>query len=117
MAWDPAFLELMPITVTVEEVASRNAYGAPTYSTATSHRARIREKMERVFDVDGRENWAKSKVWLAPDDDGNLPELKTGSRVTLPDGTQPPILAVERVHDEDGVHHVVFWFGDTARVQ
>lgn len=110
------FLELMPDTVSIQDVSSRDKYGKRSYGTAASYRARVREKLERIMNLEGREDWAKTKVWIAPNADGTLPTLTTDSKVTLPDGSTPPILAIERIPDEDGYHHMVVWFGDTARI-
>jgi hypothetical protein len=111
------FLALMPETVSVAAVTATDGYGKRTYGTATSYRARVRHKTQRIFSVNNVEEWAKHKVWIAPNADGTIPTLDARSLVTLPDGSQPPVLAVDHVTDEDGVHHVLVWFGDTARVQ
>lgn len=117
MSFESEFRGLMASTVTIEEVASMDEYGKRTYGTGTTYQARVRQKIERVFNLQGREEWAKTKVWVAPHSTtGAFPTISPRSRVTLPDGTQPPLIAFERIYDENGPHHMILWFGDTSRV-
>lgn len=120
MSFENDFRELMPTTITVEPMTAEGTgtgYGVRTYGTAVTYQARIRHKLQRVINLEGHITWAKHKVWIAPlVSDGSLPDLDERSRVTFPDGTQPQMLAMEHLDDEDGLHHVVLWFGDTARV-
>lgn len=118
MTFRDEFRDLMPDTVTIEAVSGYDGsgYGNRTYTSAKTYQCRIRHKVQRVTNLEGRVTWAKHKVWIAPDENGEFPLLDERARVTLPDGTQPPMLAIEHLDDEDGLHHVVLWFGDTARV-
>jgi hypothetical protein len=117
MTFEPDFRDLMTDTITVEPVTgTTTGYGKRTFGTAVTYECRIRHKLQRVINLEGHVTWAKHKVWVAPDSSGNFPALDQRARVTLPDGTQPQMLAIEHMDDEDGLHHVVLWFGDTARV-
>ena len=100
MAIDSEFLDLMPHTVTIANLSSRDAYGVPTYGTATSYRARVVRKAQIVKDVTGAEVVSSTQVWLFGTS-GVTPE----SRITLPDSSTPKILMVESYPDEEGDHH------------
>lgn len=119
MTFNNEFRKLMPQTVTIEPVSGNTGagYGKRTYGTGVVYQARIRHKLERLTNLEGHITWAKHKVWVAPlASDGSFPVLDEQARVTFPDGTQPQMLAFEHLYDEDGIHHVVLWFGDSARV-
>lgn len=111
MSFDQTFLELMPETVQIAPLSSRDEYGAPTYGPNVSRRARVLEALEKVVDDDGREVMATTLVWVAPDPTAGLPVVSVRDRVTLPDGSTPPLLRVERVSDEDGPHHLKIYLG------
>jgi len=118
MTFENDFREFMPDTITIEPVTgSTTGYNKRTFGTGVEYQCRIRHKLQRVINLEGHVTWAKHKVWIAPlASDGSFPTLDNQARVTLPDGTQPQMLAIEHIDDEDGLHHVVLWFGDTARV-
>lgn len=114
MSFSKEYLQLMPDTVTVADVATRDEYGKRTYATATSHRARISLKDERVVNLLGVEVLANIKIVLAPDAAGNLPSIDAESRLTLPDGSTPEVVSFGIASDEDGPHHAVVWVGKRA---
>jgi hypothetical protein len=119
VTFEDDFRDLMPDTVTIEPVASvgdGSGYAKRQYGTAVTYQCRIREKVQRFTSLEGHITWSKHKVWVAPAADGTFPALDQRARVTFADGTQPQMLAIEHLNDEDGLHHVVLWFGDTARV-
>ena len=120
MTFQNNFRALMPDTITVEPVSSigdGTGYAKRTYGTGVAYQARIRHKLQRVINLEGHLTWAKHKVWVAPlASDGSFPALDQRARTTFPDGSQPTLLAIEHVDDADGLHHVVLWYGDTARV-
>lgn len=100
------FTDLMPHTVSHSELASRDEYGAPTYGTETDYTARVLYKQQKVVRSDGREVLARGVMWIA-----GTPTIDPEDRITLPDDSTPVILAVERVPDESGIHHVKVYFG------
>lgn len=119
MTWSDEFRDLMPDTITIEEVTgvTGTGYNKRVFGAGTTYQVRIRHKLERIINLEGHISWAKHKVWIAPlKSDGSFPALDERSRVTFPDGTQPQMLAIEHIDDEDGIHHAVMWFGDSARV-
>lgn len=100
MTIDSEFLDLMPHTVSIAHLSSRDAYGVPTYGTATSYRARVVKKAEMVRDTSGADVVSTTQVWLY-----GTSSVTPESQITLPDATTPKILMVETYADEDGYHH------------
>ncbi len=97
---------LMPVTVDVYQLASRDAYGVPAYGTPATFNARVVYKPTRVVDTAGDEVVAKGVVWIA-----TTTTIDPEDAIELPDGTRPPILAVSIVSDDAGTHHVKVFFG------
>jgi len=88
------------MTVTIEPLSGRDAYGAPVFGAAVTYKAMVtyisksyRSKDGQVFDAD-TVSWLNTGDPISPED-----------RLTLPDGTQPPLVKVERYVDDLG--HVV----------
>ena len=112
------WLDCMPQTVSWERFQDRNDWGKPTYAAAVSHRARVVYQTEFVIDQRQGgaelETTANGHVWFGPPTSnlgsGNPPSVTAEDRITLPDGTQPNILRVDRFPDEDGDHHVKVYF-------
>jgi len=99
-------------TVTVAAYAGNNAYGDASYaSSATTYVARVEGKQHEVVDTRGQDVLARGMVFIGPTSTGGLPAVKVQDKVTLPDGTTPPLLAVDTVRDRDGVNHQVLHYG------
>ena len=88
-------------TFTVATKASLSGYGVPTFSaSASTYKGRWVEKRGTVRGPNGETlpqrgiAWVMSTAVISPD-----------SKVTLPDGTAPPILEVDAFSDEDGRYH------------
>ncbi len=103
---EPDLLALMFHTVTVEPFTGRDEYGRPTYGAATQYRARVVGMQRLVRTPDGAEKVSATTVYLA-----SAPGVGPEDRVTLPDGSQPPILVVSRMPDDRGWHHEVVYCG------
>jgi len=88
---------LMPDTVTIELPADKDLYGRTIYSDAVEYQARIEQRNTLTRDQDGRERVSSTTIFLA-----TTVSIPMNARVTLPDGSQPSIMAVESVRDEDG---------------
>lgn len=96
--------DMLPHSVTVEPFASVNAYGAYTYGTAVTHKARVQGKATIVTRTNGEEVVSHVTVYLASASVGPK------DRLTLPapfSPTQPGILDVQYVSDDTGHHHTV----------
>lgn len=107
MAFEAAFLGLMNSTVTVSTRASHNNYGEPSYGSGSTYRARINAKTGFVRTAEGETIEFNTVVWVA-----STKAFTADDKITLPDGSAPQVLAVERPFDEDGTqHHVRFLLG------
>lgn len=107
MTIDAALLEIMVDTITIAGVATRDAYGKRTWSSATTvTHCRVQTGAHKVTDTEGTEVIASGKVYVP-----GSPTLTLYDKVTLPDGTQPPIITVDRVGDEIGSNHTVIHYG------
>lgn len=92
---DPAMLELMPDTITIEPFASVSVTRAVIYGAAVSYRAQVTSEFERVIDSKGTAANSTARA-LIPD----RVHIDPRSRVTLPTGwvpNQPPIVSVRPV--------------------
>ncbi len=86
-------LELMREVVLLEAWdGSLAADGKRTYSAAAATKARIARKPTMIIDSQGREMQSSVQVYV----DGDV-EVEVTSRVTLPGGNQPIILAVREM--------------------
>jgi len=109
MGFDDALLDLMPDTLTVITVkgVSTDGYGTATWTTAAkSYRCRVVEKQTLVHTFEGDEQVARTVVWVK-----STSTFGPWDKVTLPDGTCPPLLAVDDYRDEAGHHHQKLHFG------
>ena len=107
MSFESDFLSMMPHTITVRARASRNSDGSDTFSTsASSLTARVVTTRKWVRNSEGVAVQASQEAWVA-----STGTLAVDSRYTLPDGTSPPVLAVESFPDESGTHHGHLLFG------
>lgn len=109
MAIDPALLECFPHTVQIANVASTDNYGQTSFGSNTAYQARV-EKRARLFrDQNGREIVGVATVYLT-----SAVTISPRARITLPDGTTPPILAVETQPDESGDYYTAIITGNAA---
>jgi len=99
-------------TITVNAFASRNIVGDPTYSTAaTTYTAREEKRQHLTVGTDGRDVMARGLVFVGLSSTGGAPSIKVNDKVTLPDGTAPPLVNVETLRDRTSVNHVVLHYG------
>jgi len=102
VAFQSAFLGLMPHSVAIASWAgySTDGYGTPSYgAAATTVRARVVARQQRVLQRDGSEVAGNHVAWLA-----------TTMTITLRDrftfeGSTMEILSVARYPDHAGLHH------------
>lgn len=100
------WLNMCPHTITVEPYASVDAYGAYTYGTARTYRARVEGKNQLVMTGQGEESVSHITIYVASSSIGPK------DRITLPSPftpTVPNILDVRYVSDESGFHHAVVY--------
>ncbi len=100
------WLDMMVHTCSHAALSSRDASGVPTYGSATSYSCRVVYKNQRVLSSDGNEVVARGMIWFA-----GVPDIDPNDKITMPDGSAPPIISVERYTDEVGLHHTKVFFG------
>lgn len=111
MGFNSAFRKMMSATVTIETVSSIDEYGARTFNSAITYDARVVEKLQAVVNFEGHEQVSTHIVYIAPHASSGIPTIESDSRITLPDGSTPPILRVEVYPDESGDHHFQVFIG------
>lgn len=110
MAIESLLTDLMVQTITIAAVSSKDAYGKRSWASPTSiTNCRVQTGSHKVLDTVGQETIAEGKVYVP-----NNPSVTVNSKLTLPDGTTPPILAVETFGDERGNHHLVIHYGKVS---
>jgi len=96
-----SYLEFMPSTVKISTRKGSNNYGEATVSTTTTrYRARITFQPHEMRRAGGEVVAVKNVCWVA-----STGTIHATDRITLPDGSTPPILGVETPTDRDGNHH------------
>lgn len=108
---DPDLRELFPHSVTIAPFSSSNAYAESSFGSGVAYTARTEAKTRIFKRSDGIDIVAVAVTYLA-----DAPTISTKDRITLPDGTQPPIVAVENMPDESGTYYTAVYTGD-ARSQ
>jgi hypothetical protein len=106
---DTELLEIMVDTITIAAVSTRDAYGKHTWgAVSTIPNCRVQTGNHKIIDSTGAETIAAGMVYVP-----GSPTLGLFDKVTLPDGSQPPVLVVDRVGDESGSNHTVIHYGKT----
>lgn len=112
---DRALIGLMTDTISWSTSGATSQYGVPTWSTSgTTMRARIVIKHGEVRDRGGAVREAQGHLWCVQDSthtNGQTMTPTPDDRVTLPDGSSPPVLLVETYPDDSGLHHHKVTFG------
>lgn len=98
---DATLLDLCQQTLTLEAPGSPDGFGGTAYGAAVAYPARIRGEAKLVRAADGQERVSSTVAWVPGPPDGPA-TIDPLSRATLPDGSQPPILAIESMPDETG---------------
>ena len=101
------FIKWFNTSVSVESAIGVNSYGEVLYGASVVYPALVTYGFKVVRDKDGREVVSSARVYF----DGTVP-VSANSRLTMPDGTRPTVIAVNSVPDETGaVHHKVVVLG------
>jgi hypothetical protein len=112
MSFPPAsvWADLMPHSITVAPLAGVNDYGEEIYSTGSSevatYTARVSYKPTRTLSFQGEEVISAVTVTVASTTPINATDL-----VTLPDGSQPPLISVSQHPGPEGLHHQTLMMG------
>lgn len=102
MTLDRQLSALFLDTVTIEPFEGREAYGKPVYGAKTTYPCRI-EHLTRVDRYPGNTyavDWAN--IYM-----DYVATLKVLDRLTMPDGSQPPIVEVQHQTDDKGPYATV----------
>ncbi len=92
-------------TVTIAPFAGgHNPDGTPKYGLPVAHPARVEQRMQLVRAATGDERTSKATILLE-----DIPTATVQDRLTLPDGTHPPILALERPKLPRGLTYLVIY--------
>lgn len=110
MAIDSLLTDLMIESISVAAVASKDAYGKRTWgSPSTISNCRVQTGDHKILDSLGQEKVANGRIYVP-----GAPTLTLNDKITLPDGSSPPILSIERFGDENGSHHSVIHYGSVS---
>ncbi len=113
MALELPYTAFSNTTVTVYNLSTRDAYGAPTWATGVSYDARVVESQHMVTDPSGQEVVATHRIWI-------LSTKTTHSNITVESSvnisgdstaTRRKIVNIERPPDRSGLHHTVLELG------
>jgi hypothetical protein len=103
---DQELLELLESQVTVKPLSGRGLDGKQTHGTAVSYRCHVERKQRVVVNARGQEVPSSGRCLL----DDAYPAITESSLLTLPDGSTPPIVAVETTYDSAGPYQTVVYF-------
>ena len=107
MSFEKEFLDCMSQTVVVNAFGSLDGYSRAGFSTAgTTYAALIQAEQKLVRALDGTEQVAETTVHI-----NSTSAISPDSKITLSNGDTRPILAVETLSDDEGVHHAVIHLG------
>jgi hypothetical protein len=98
-------LDLMPHKVRIESHMGSDLYTKPSLGNPVEVVARVVYEEQKTTNEAGQEIIARGHIHL-----GGVFGITTKHRVTLPDGSQPPIVRVQKYPDELGDDHEVILF-------
>lgn len=109
MSFEKTFKELMIETVTVYHRSSHSSYGSVAYSTAgTTFDARVVRGLGEMRGLTGQTVQVTAIAYIASTSEN---EVRADDKIVLPDGSSPPIAAINHFPDDYGLHHVKVGFG------
>lgn len=101
---------LMPDTITVAPLSGVDDYGEETFATLSSeistYDARVVYKPTRTENFQGEEVIASVTVYCA-----STSPFSATDQITLPDGSQPPLISISQYPGPDGLHHQTLLMG------
>ena len=108
MSWSTAFEELMPDGVSIKSLTSvsTDGYATPVYGSASTYKARVVQKQTLVRTFAGTEELSQTTVWIA-----STSTLAPSIELTVNGSTLGPLMALEAIPDEDGIHHLKAFLG------
>lgn len=94
---EPDLTGLLNQAVTITTRTARDVYGAATWGTPATYPARVAPHVPLVQDVENDAAPITGMIHL----DGDV-VVTTEHQITLPDGSTPTIVRVDKFTDEDG---------------
>lgn len=91
------FEDMMAANITVSQVLGRDTYGAITYGSPNTYKARVVYKTHNVIGPSGQLVSARGYAIIA-----TIEPIDINDQVLLPDGTTPKLLVVTQESDETG---------------
>lgn len=111
MPFSSDFADVLKDEVSLAHLASRDDYNVPSYGTpSTGLKCRIVHKNTLIRDRNGSDVVSTSQIWLDYDADTTVE-----SQITMPDGSNPPILSVEKYPDESGNYFMKIFLSQWPR--
>ena len=86
---DPALLDMLTETITLQAFVGQDAYGKPQYGPAVQHPARVAYRVTTLTNAQGQERTSTSVVYL----NGDV-VITVKDRLVLPDNSAPAIQAI-----------------------
>lgn len=87
-------------SIQVQAASTPDQYGSPTWSTAAStYACLIIQKVQSIRDRNGVDKVSNTQIYLS----GNT-TINIDDKITLPDATQPLIIAVQKYPDFTGTN-------------
>lgn len=114
MSWDTDLEELMPHTITIEDVAGRNANGEPNaWAAAIQVKCSIQGPVKFMHRATNQQLVSAQTLYCSGA--AALTTFQPDARLTLPAGflgtTTPVILQVDRESDNDGFYNHTIYLG------
>lgn len=97
---------LMPHTVTIATSPTVNNYGERSFGAGTNYTARVVKKIQWIRDINGDMKKSFGVVYV-----DRVSGITPNDRITLPDGTTPPVLRVDTIPDEMGNYYEQVYLG------
>jgi hypothetical protein len=98
MGLDPALAAMMTSVITLEPAVGRDKYGKWSYGPPVTVHCYLMRRNVKAVDDQGEELTSVAQLILAEPETS----VSTNDRLTLPDGTQLPIVEVLSSADETG---------------
>ncbi|MGA9772359.1 MAG: hypothetical protein WBV94_25220 [Blastocatellia bacterium] len=104
MSIDRELLKMMPHTVTIEPFANQDEYSKASYGAPATFRCYVDFRPKMIRKIEGQEIVSSAQVYV-----GGVSGATVKARITLPDGSQPVILMVNKLSDEGGDYAEVIY--------
>lgn len=109
-AIDPDLAVLMTSVVVIEPWTGQDAYGQPAFGAPMEYKARLAGVARLWRKTATLEQTPDYAIFLA-----GAYNVTVKDRITLPDGTQPPIISVDNYPDEHGMYYQTIYVGMAKR--